>query len=171
MRRLIQAVVLATLFVSPLAVWAAPASEASIRELLEITHTRKLMDGQVGQVDGILKQSLHRQFAGESMNDKQQAIMDDMLGKVAAVFKDEMKWESLEPMFIDIYRKSFTQEELDGMLAFYKSPAGQAVIAKMPLVMQESTKLMQQRMGALMPKVIAIEKESIAKMREAKTAH
>lgn len=38
-------------------------------------------------------------------------------------------------MMIGIYLQSFTQKDVDGMLRFYKSKAGQAVIAKMPVVM------------------------------------
>ncbi len=50
------------------------------------------------------------------------------------------------------------------MLKFHHAKAGKAVIAKMPVVMHQSVKLMQEKIRAMMPKLIAIERESIAQM-------
>jgi len=33
-------------------------------------------------------------------------------------------------------RKVFSEEEIDGIISFYKSPAGKAMIEKSPLLMQ-----------------------------------
>jgi len=53
----------------------------------------------------------------------------------------------------EIYRKSFSQSEIDGMLKFYKTPAGKAVIAKMPVVMQNTMQVMQGEMAEMVPKM------------------
>ncbi len=42
------------------------------------------------------------------------------------------------PIFMRTYRESFTQDELDGMTAFYKTPAGQAVVKKMQQIQRET---------------------------------
>ena len=62
--------------------------------------------------------------------------------------------------------RTFTRRQrlpiIQGMLAFYRTPAGQAVIEKMPLVMQNTMQAVQERMGAMMPamqKMIAEEME------------
>nr|WP_276510032.1 DUF2059 domain-containing protein [Niveibacterium umoris] len=68
-------------------------------------------------------------------------------------------------MFLDIYQKTFTQKEVDGMLSFYKSPAGQAVIKKMPQVMQASMQIMQARMSKLVPQIQQITAEGAEKMK------
>jgi len=41
-------------------------------------------------------------------------------------------------LIVPIYAKHFEQEELEALLAFYESPTGQKMLAKMPEVMQES---------------------------------
>ncbi len=43
-----------------------------------------------------------------------------------------------------IYAEVFTEEELDAMLAFYTSPAGQSMIKKMPQMMGHTMQLSQQ---------------------------
>ena len=43
-----------------------------------------------------------------------------------------------ETLAIPIYDKHFTLEELRAILAFYETPAGRAMLAKLPLVLHES---------------------------------
>ncbi|MCY1384950.1 hypothetical protein D9M69_732630 [compost metagenome] len=91
-----------------------------------------------------------------------------------ALMKKELSWEVLAPMYVDIYGKSFTEDEVQGMLAFYRTPAGQAVVDKMPVVMQHSMEAMQSRMGSLMPemqKLLAEELESAQAEPETAAPH
>ena len=46
------------------------------------------------------------------------------------------------------------------MIAFYSSPAGQAVVAKLPLVAQNTMAAMQQQMKSLMPQAQQIAKDT-----------
>jgi hypothetical protein len=50
------------------------------------------------------------------------------------------------------------------MLAFYKSPAGQAMIKKMPVVMQHSMQAMQQTLTPVMQKMQTIVQETVAEI-------
>jgi hypothetical protein len=64
-----------------------------------------------------------------------------------------MSWEKMKPMYVQLYRDTFEQEEVDGLIAFYKSPAGQAYVTKMPLLMSKSMAISQslfQSLGAKM---------------------
>lgn len=142
-----------------------PASEASVRELLTITQSQKLLDGTMGQVDAMMQRSMKQALAGQTLTADQQRIMDNMRTKMIALFREDMKWETLEPMFIDIYKQSFSQKEVDGMLDFYKSEPGQAVIAKMPLVMQNTMQAMQGRMAVMLPKLQRLQQDAIAELK------
>jgi hypothetical protein len=64
-----------------------------------------------------------------------------------------------------VYRDSFTQGDVDAMIGFYRSNAGQAVIRKMPAVMQASMAEMQNRMKPMMQKLKRIEEETVAEIR------
>ena len=74
----------------------------------------------------------------------------------------------MEPEIVAVYRESFTQEEIDAQLSFYRSPGGQAVIAKMPMVMQKSMEMSQRQMHRLMPKMQALMKETLSDAKAAK---
>jgi uncharacterized protein len=57
---LIRGLMAAVLLLAPLQVVAAdtPASDASIRELLEVTESRKLVEGMTGQLDNVMRDSM-----------------------------------------------------------------------------------------------------------------
>ena len=56
---------------------------------------------------------------------------------------------------------ALTQEEVDGLIAFYESPAGQAYIAKMPAVAQKSMAPMQNPMIPMIRKLQASAEEFV----------
>jgi uncharacterized protein len=56
-------------------------------------------------------------------------------------FKAEIKTEGFDDLYailIPIYRKHFTEADVDALLAFYDSPAGKKMVSVMPLITQES---------------------------------
>ena len=140
-------------------------SDESIKELLRVTESRNLVDSMMGQMDNLFKSSMQQALQGKTITQKEQKLADDMQKKMIVIFKEEMNWEMLEPLFTQIYRDSFTQQEVDGMLAFYKSPSGQSVIRKMPLVMQNTMTEMQKRMGPIYQKLSKMTEETITEMK------
>lgn len=71
-------------------------------------------------------------------------------------------------MYLRIYRKSLIQREVDGMIAFYKTPAGPAVIKKLPLIMQNSMAEVTQMMGPIMQRVERMQKDMVAEIESEK---
>src|SRR6516165_4617886 len=85
-------------------------SEESVKQLLDITGTRNLLDSAMGQMDSALQASMKQALAGQPPTPAQQKVLDDMRLKTLSIFKEQMKWESIQPIMIDLYQKSFTQE-------------------------------------------------------------
>jgi hypothetical protein len=71
--------------------------------------------------------------------------------------------ERMMPRMIDlsitVYARTYTEEELTGILEFYRTPAGRALLAKSPLLMQnisaETIKLMPEMMGEFVDSLCA----------------
>ena len=93
--------------------------------------------------------------------------MEDLQARIMALVKEQLNWTDLEPIMIEVYRDTFTQHEIDGMLRFYRSEAGQAVINKLPTATQESMARIQGRVNALTPKIMELEKETSAQIKAA----
>jgi len=145
----------------------AKPSEASVRQLFEVMHSSKLLDAYMTQIDTTMRASMQQALAGQQLNPKQKKILDDMGRQIDSLVKAELNWPAIEPLMIDVYRNTFSQHEVDGMLAFYRSEAGQAVIAKLPTAMQLSMTGIQSHAQALTPKIVQLEKDTAAQLKAA----
>jgi hypothetical protein len=71
----------------------------------------------------------------------------------------------MKPIYVEIYRDSFDQTEIDGLIAFCRTPVGQSFIEKMPVVMQKSLVAKQTLMAPLMAKMRAAMDKAVAEAK------
>jgi hypothetical protein len=150
---------------SPAPSAASPASEESIKQLLEVAQARKLIDSVMSQMDTLMLQTIQQATQGKEVPPKIQKEIDQQQAEVTRLMKELLDWNKLEPMYVRIYQKTFSQPEVDGMIAFYKTPAGQAVIAKMPSAMQNTMDEMQQMMLPAMQKIQRMQQDVAKEMK------
>lgn len=158
---------LAILLFSSATVIAAPASEGSVRQLLAVSQAQKLMDGMGGQLNALMNNAVQQALNGKAPNAKQQQAITKMKNRMVALMQGELAWEKVEPMYVRLYMESFSEEEVAGMVAFYKTPAGQAVINKMPLLMQKTMVEVQTMVSSTAPKMQKIQEDFMAEMKVA----
>lgn len=144
---------------------ASKPTESSIRELLEITKSRRLVDSMVIQMDAIMKDAIAQTAKGQQSSVELNTVIDRMQQKLMDALKEELDWSVLEPIYISVYQDHFTQVEVDGMLAFYRTSIGATVVDKLPVVMQQSMEMMQKRMGPLLQKLDVIQKDTIREIK------
>lgn len=172
----IVAVALIAAWIAPFAVTLAasgaapdkPPSEQSIRELLAVMQSHNMVDTMMRQMDANLGSMMKQATGARQLSEREQQIADDAHAKIQALLRQQLQWENFEPMMIRVYQNTFSQKDVDGMIAFYKTPTGQAVIAKMPLVVQQTMQTMQQRTASLLPQIQQIQKDMAAQMKEAR---
>jgi hypothetical protein len=145
-----------------------PPTEASIKQMLEVMHTHKMLDAMEAQMVMFMKQTMLQATQGQPVTPQIQKDIDRRQAEMLSMFHEFLNWEKLEPMYLRIYQKSFTQGELNGMVDFYKTPAGQAMIAKMPTVMQNTIGEVQQMMQPVMEKVRQQQQEVVAEIKAEK---
>lgn len=95
--------------------------DAEIRELLQITGS-----GEMGVT--MMNQMI------DSFREATPEVPDSFW----ASFMQEVSADALVDLTIPIYRRHFTPDEIRAMLTFYRTPEGQSIVSKLPLVMQES---------------------------------
>lgn len=144
---------------------AAPASAESIERLLTLTRTEALLDTMYANTDQMMRQSMRQTLGTRALSAEQQRVIDDLPAKFVAAMRQDFNWATLKPHYMRIYQEAFEQEEIDGLNAFYGSPAGQAFVAKMPVVMQKSMSLLQDQMRTLVPRMSQVIEQA---MKEAK---
>ncbi|HEY0504501.1 MAG TPA: DUF2059 domain-containing protein [Lysobacter sp.] len=147
MKRALLALFLA--LAAPLAHAAAP-TDAQIDRLLEVMRARHTLEAILPQVEASQQQMVEQMTAGQPMTDAQRAQLQRLVARTSRSIRDALAWEKLEPVYRDIYRQTFEAQDMDAMIAFYGSPAGQRVLDKMPQAMQSTMAAMQKLLVPMM---------------------
>ena len=141
MKRLLMMLVVATCAAVPAAAQPEPtASElAAASELLEVSRSRE---------NFIRGMELGMEMSG----------MGRMTPEVRQVLREVMdehfRYEDLEPGMARLYADLYTEEEIRGMTAFYRTPIGQRMIETLPELTAGSQRIAQERLQAVMPELI-----------------
>ncbi|MEJ6022230.1 DUF2059 domain-containing protein [Ramlibacter sp. PS4R-6] len=165
MRKLVTALFF---FLAALQAQAAPATAESIERLLVASNVEATMDSFYVAMEQIMRQSMQQAVGQQRLTPEQQRVMDSLPPKFMKLMKDEYGWASMKPDFVRIYQETFEQEEVEAMIAFYQSPAGRSLLAKMPLIIQRSAALSQQRMVTLMPRMTRMLEDAIREAAQAR---
>ena len=134
---------------------AAEPSDASIDALLKANHLPESITAMVGSAGQFARQTIADSVKGKDLNDKQKAELDKVAETFSARVKTELTFAKIEPLYTKVYKESFTQEEVSGLIAFLNSPAGAAYLKKMPQVQQKAAEANRSLMVPLMKQLQA----------------
>ena len=143
-------------------------SIASVDELLRVTKADQMADAVMAPMEQMMRQSVAANLQGKKVSAQERESIEKFIPKALEIARNELAFASLRPMYTQIYQESFTQEEIDGLIAFYKSPAGLAFTNKMPLVMQKTMLIMQTKMQPMMQRMQAAMKQALEESKLAK---
>jgi hypothetical protein len=153
---------------APLCAAAAQPSPDSVEALLEVTHAEAMLQTIYSGIEQNMRLGMKQATAGRPVTDEQRHVLDAAPAKFVEVMRQELTWARLKPIYVDVYRDTFTQEEIEGLIAFYRSPAGRAYIEKTPLAMQKSAQAVQSLMGPLVEKMRAAMEQALVEARLAR---
>lgn len=143
------AVLIAFALCLPLTAHADDASlHAKAQELVTLLHT----DRMVSQVSDNLRKRYSdgaQRVVGPNPTPEAKAKLADFDKKISGLIDAQVDWKLMEPSFTNAYAKTFSEDELSGIIAFYKSPAGMAFLEKTPSLNSQITQFTQSKMAAL----------------------
>lgn len=148
---------------------AAPPSREDVLKLFDLLQITKTMDAVIKatkqQSMEIAEQMIREKIPDITATQKKQfeEIMDDVMQSSLGPAAIKEMLEATIP----VYQRHLTKADLDAMVAFYSSPAGQKILREQPAMVQESMEAsagIQQRIARSMFQKID---ERIAKMAEA----
>lgn len=149
----------------------AKDSEADKREsvkelmtLMDVDSMLETMYAQMGQMSAGMAQQM-------GITASEQGIFDNYMKGVITSMRETVSWERMEAPMTDIYLKTYTEEEIEDLLSFYRSSTGRSLIKKMPEVMGESMKLSQSMMAEFMPKMKELAAEFAEELGDHRESH
>lgn len=133
--------------------WAQqPSKTAKVEEMFRLTKSEEMMQRSLEQVRAMQQAQVARMNLPTDDKVKQQQMMDD-INKVVA---SHLSWDKIKPRFVALWAEAFTDEELDGILAFYRSPPGIALVEKMPQFMGKTMAIVQEAIQEMEPEILRI---------------
>jgi uncharacterized protein len=144
----IGAIVLCLSLLVPLSGFADQQTELA-KEFMELTHVNKMMD----QVEAHVLQMEDQIIAGMQIpagKEKEAAAFQEEVHKTVVEIMD---FEQMRKEYIELFTSVYTEEELRGMIGFFKSPAGQSMLEKQSMVIQQALEISQNRVGVLIPEL------------------
>jgi uncharacterized protein len=104
---------------------------AAAGRLIELVKTRESMrNAFISSVDALVTAAPAGHVSPAEVADMKQATAD--------WFDQELDWNGLKAKLVDAYAQSFTEDELNQLVAFYKTPLGQKTLAQMPLLQRQA---------------------------------
>jgi hypothetical protein len=126
------------------------------------------MDSVLAQMEGAMKASLQRLTKGRPLSAEEQATLDQQQAKMSAIMKEELSWDKVKDQYVQAYREMFTQEEIDGLIAFYQTPAGQSLVNKQPELAKRTMTILQQRMAPVMQRIQKMSEAAASELKKAR---
>ncbi|WP_140725087.1 DUF2059 domain-containing protein [Pseudomonas sp. Hp2] len=144
--RLCLAVALAA--AAPLALAAAP-SDADVNRLLSASRAQNMLDTMLPQIEAMQQQQFDQLAAQHPLTAEQKDKLARIQARTRETLRQALSWSQMRPMYVDLYKKSFSREDVLAMAEFYESPAGQSLLDKTPALMQNLMVAIQQKMMPL----------------------
>lgn len=144
---------------------ATRPSEASLDRLLRAMKEEQAMEGIRKQFDMSFRTSLEIIKEQHGNKEDYDRWLDVYQAKYTAVVDQWFSWDTIKPIYMQMYGEVYSQKEVDDQITFFESPAGMAFTDKMPLLMKKSGDFMQEQVGTMLQQLQQIESEMLEEMQ------
>jgi hypothetical protein len=147
--------------------WLGPINAAeseksrAAEELLDLTHIEKTVTEMRGQMTGMLAAQLRSANVPEAMREKLARLQQ----KISDLVFDELSYTKLRPAYVESYAVTFTADELNGLVEFFKTPVGRAYVEKMPILTKQIMALAQTQFVNIAPRIKTLTDEFVAELK------
>jgi hypothetical protein len=131
-------------------------------EVLVLTAVDRMIEPAFRQVEQMQLSQLRQMDLPEEAYSHAQTYIQ----RIYQIMAREMRWDNIKEDYINLYVDVFSESELRELIRFYKTPLGQKLIEKTPLLMQRSMRIGQQKMMRVMPEIQAISREMMQDLEE-----
>jgi hypothetical protein len=97
--------------------------------------------------EGVIKPSLDQMRAQGAPAE----LVDSIEAEARKFFSDNFNWEEVRPQVVLLFTDAFTESELRDFYSFYKTPTGQKVFSKLPVLRQQTVAVAMSGVRAKMP--------------------
>ena len=141
--------------------------DAKIDELLTLMNVNQAQKQIMEQMKNMVRAQVAAQLGKTGAPANQLASADEVQKRIFDLMTERLSWDKMKPAYRKAYSDTFSEPEIDGILAFYRSPAGRAMIDKMPTLMAKTVSITQEQVGSIIPEIDRIVHEVSEKYKSA----
>ena len=134
---------------------AAEPTDADIERLLKASRAESSLNAILPQMQSMQRQQFDQMMAGKELTPEQRAEADRLLNRTNELMRQALSWEQMRPVYMDVYKKTYTRDDVRAITKFYESPAGRSLLDKTPALMQNLMGAIQQKMVPVMTQLEA----------------
>ncbi len=129
--------------------FAVEPTDADIERLLKASRAESMLEQMLPQMEILQQEQFDRLVQGKDLTDAQKAELEQIQAKTTGIVRKALSWEEMRPLYIDVYKKSFSRADIQATTKFYESRAGQSLLDKTPALMQNLMQAVQAKMVPL----------------------
>jgi hypothetical protein len=152
MKRTLIAIAALSFTASP--VFADDASKAAkVEEFFKLSKMDDTLRQALAMSANQIKSGMLQQMTGVKLSPEQEKSMGEFQDKVTTLVSGTLSWEKLKPAYVKLYAEAYTEPQIDDIVAFYKSPTGQAMVANNSVLMTKASAIVQKQLAEAMPEI------------------
>ena len=129
--------------------FAAPPTDGDINRLLSASRAQAMLDSMLPQIEQMQRQQFEQAARERKLTPQQQEQLQRIQARTQQTLRQALSWQQLRPMYVDLYKQTFSKDDVLAMAEFYESSAGQSLLDKTPALMQNVMVAIQTRMQPL----------------------
>ncbi len=141
----------------PLCATAKEPSLDSLEKLFAVSQVQAQTDIQIKKmsaaVDAIVNEAVKKQKLTPVQLAELRRRLPDFSKDLQKITREELAWNKVKGAYLKIYRKTFSQEEVDGLILFYQGPVGNAFVNKLPQANEEAIQSSLDRLPVITQRV------------------
>ncbi len=134
--------------------------KALAEELMNVMNVKETIDQSMAMVKQMIPSQMQMAQQGAGQKEISPQASEQAM-QTMDIIAQEFSYDKIKDDYIRLYSEVFSEDEMKGIIAFYKSPAGQAFLKKQPELMKKSMELSQKMMMRIMPKLQELRQKSM----------
>ena len=145
--------------------WAHSSDESHKQVANQLFNTMNI-EHQIEAIATDVKDRQAEQIETLSLPEEAKPVIDMYLTKSADLIFDSFRAPRVRQDYVNAYTETFSEEELQDVLAFYQSPTGQKFLAKASELNGIVLTIAQQQMDSIQPQLFQLQSELKDKLKE-----
>jgi hypothetical protein len=143
--------------------YAAPPTRESVEKLTTLSMPDDMFIGMQKHMETATEKVLEQSLSRTNLAAMAPEIVASLKLKMTANIDSKFNLKNFRELFCRAYSEIYSQEEVNGLIAFFESPAGKAYLAKKSLFTEKLSQIIQEQMGPVNQKMaqdiqVALEK-------------